>query len=223
MGVINVRSDGPVLVIELARADRGNTLNRALQQELADTWEAFDNDASLRVAVLHGAPNVFSIGHDVAELAGDPSISPVPNEQFYPLHLSKPVIAAIDGPCYGLGFDLALACDLRVAGVGALFGFVDQHLHVPYRVASVLLPRMVFMGTALELIYSGQAIEAVQMRKLGLVSDLVASGTAASRATELAHEMARRFGVGRDFRKQAILGLSGVPLPAAMRTARLPR
>lgn len=223
MALLNTRNEGPVMIVELARADRGNALNRALQAGLVETWEAFENDDALRVAVLHGAPEVFSIGHDVAELAADPSVSPLADDRLFPLHLSKPVIAAIDGPCYGLGFELALACDLRVAGAGALFGFADPHLHVPYRVAAVLLPRMTFLGASLDLIYAGRVMDAAGMRDLGLVSELAARGAAASRAGELARDMARRFGPGCDFRKQAIWGLSGVPLPAAMHSARLPR
>jgi enoyl-CoA hydratase/carnithine racemase len=219
---VNHRTDGQVLIVELARADRGNALNRALQKDLARTWEMFDNDDDLRVAVLHGAPDVFSIGHDVAELAADATASPVCSEDLYPLHLRKPVIAAIEGPCYGLGFELALACDLRVAGEGALFGFADPHLFVPYRVAAVLLPRMTFVGASLDLIFSGRVLDAAKMQELGLVSDVTPAGAAAAQAIELAHAMIRRFD-GNDFRKQAIWSLSGVPLPAAMRMARTPR
>lgn len=223
MSYVNRRIDGPVLSIELARADRGNALNRALQQELALAWEAFESDDDLRIAVLHGASTVFSIGHDVAELAADLSAGPVADAKLFPLHLSKPVIAAIDGPCYGLGFELALACDLRVASEGAQFGFADPHLYVPYRVASVLLPRMTFLGASLDLIFSGHIVSAPEMRRLGLISELAASAGAAVRAIELAHAMSRRFTSGCDFRKQAIWRLSGMPLPTAMQMARTVR
>jgi len=223
MNALRQRIDGNVLTIELARADCGNALNRALQRELAEAWERFDVDENLRVAVLQGAPNVFSIGHDVAELAADDSASPVVEEGMYPLHLSKPVIAAIDGPCYGLGFELALACDLRVAGEGALFGFADPHLFVPLRVAAVLLPRMTFLGKSLELILSGRIFDAAEMREIGLVSEQAGKGLAQVRASELAHGMVERFGGARDFRKQAIWRLSGMPLPTAMQLARSPR
>jgi len=223
MTVLTERIEEGVFTIELACADSGNALNRSLQRAIAESWERFENDDRLRVAVLQAARDVFSIGHDVAELAADAAASPVPDESMYPLHLSKPVIAAIEGPCYGLGFELALACDLRVAGEGALFGFPDPHLFVPYRVAAVLLPRMTFLGESLELILSGGLFEASEMRALGLVSEQTATGLAGVRAKELAHDMVRRFKGTRDFRKQAILRLSGMPLPAAMQLARSPR
>jgi len=223
MALLKKRIDGHVLIVEFARADSGNALNRMVQRELAEAWEALENDDDLRVAVLHGGPDVFSIGHDVAELAAEAAALAVSREDLYPLHLSKPVIAAVDGPCYGLGFELALACDLRVAGEGAQFGFADPHLFVPYRVASVLLPRMSFLGTSLDLILSGRILGAAKMQELGLVSELAAEGAATIRATELAHAIVQRFGAGRDFRKQAIWRFSGMPLPAAMQIARSPR
>ncbi len=223
MEFLDTRIEGPVLSVGLARADRGNALNRSLQRELALTWASFESDDNLRIAVLHGAATVFSIGHDVAELAADPAVGPIPDEHLFPLHLSKPVIAAIDGPCYGLGFELALACDLRVASEGAQFGFVDPHLFVPYRVASVLLPRMTFLGASLDLIFSGHRVSAAEMRELGLVSELVAGADTTARAIELAQDMSRRFSGGGDFRKQAILRLSGMALPTAMQMARTVR
>jgi enoyl-CoA hydratase/carnithine racemase len=195
-------------------------LNRVLQRELAEAWETLENDDVLHVAVLQGAPHVFSIGHDVVELAAEAAGLAVSDESLFPLHLSKPVIAVVEGPCYGLGFELALACDLRVAGEQAQFGFADPHLFVPYRVASVLLPRMTFLGKSLELIFSGRILGAAEMREAGLVSELAPAGAAAARAIGLAHAMIGRFAGARDFRKQAIWGLSGIPLPAAMRIAR---
>src|SRR6187551_2076888 len=119
MALLDKRIDGHLLILEIVRADCGNALNRALQRELVEAWEAFENDDELRVAVLQGAPHVFSIGHDVVELAAGGADLAVSDESLFPLHLSKPVIAAVEGPCYGLGFELALACDLRVAGEGA--------------------------------------------------------------------------------------------------------
>src|SRR6185436_6046713 len=220
MSSLNKRTDGHLLILELARVECGNALNQALQRELAEVWDWFENDDDLHAAVLHGAPDVFSIGHDVVELARGAAALAVSDQDLFPLHLSKPVIAAVEGPCYGLGFELALACDLRVAGEGAQFGFADPHLHVPCRVASVLLPRMTFLGKSLDLIFSGRILGAAELREAGLVSELAPEGGAATRATELAHAMIQRFAGARDFRKQAIWGLSGIPLPAAMRIAR---
>ncbi len=217
------RTEGNLLVVELARTGQGNALNRELQQQLAETWQAFEEDDNLSVAVLHGGGGVFSIGHDVAELAANPSLSPLPIDDLFPLHISKPVIAAIEGPCYGLGFELALSCDLRIAAEGALFGFADANLQVPYRLASVLLPRMTAMGTSLELIFSGKILSAMQMRDALLLSEVTAQGGALTAAMTAARAMVRRFGQAPSFRKRNIWSLSGMSLPAAMNLARMPR
>lgn len=217
------RTEGSLLVVELARVPQGNALNQELQQLLAQTWREFDDDDSLSVAVLCGAQEVFSIGHDVQELARDASISPLPDDGMFALNTSKPVIAAIEGPCYGLGFELALSCDLRIAGDGALFGFADSNLHVPYRLATVLLPRMTAMGRSLELIFSGKILSVAQMHEASLLSQVTAKGGAVAAALEAARGMAQRFGQAKSFRKRNIWSLSGLPLPAAMNLARMPR
>lgn len=223
MASLAKRTEGNVLVIELDRADKGNALNRALQQELAQTWQEFEDSDNLRVAVLQGAANVFSIGHDVQELASDASMSPVPEDALFPLHISKPVIAAIEGPCYGLGFELALGCDLRIAGEGSMFGLADPNLFVPYRLATVLLPRMTVLGKSLELIFAGRILSAAQMSEARLVNQVTAKGEAAAIALAAAREMAQRFPSARAFRKRNIWSLSGMSLPAAMSLARKPQ
>lgn len=222
MALLIKRTEGNVFVVELTRADQGNALNRELQQQLAQTWQEFEDTDNLRVAVLQGAANVFSIGHDVKELASDASISPLPDNELFPLQISKPVIAAIEGPCYGLGFELALSCDLRIAGEGAMFGLADPHLFVPYRLATVLLPRMTFLGKSLDLILSGRILSAKDMGEARLVSQVTAKGGAAVAAMDAAHGMAKRFANAQAFRKRNIWSLSGMPLPAAMRLARMP-
>jgi enoyl-CoA hydratase len=223
MASLVTSTEGNVLVVELTRAATGNALNQELQQQLAQTWQDFEDADGLRVAVLKGAASVFSIGHDVQQLAADESVSPVADDAMFPLHIGKPVIAAVEGPCYGLGFELALSCDLRIAGEGALFGFADPHLFVPYRVATVLLPRMTLAGKSLELILSGRILSAQDMSAAGLLTDVTAKGGAITVAMDAAHRMAQRFSSAQAFRKRNIWSLSGLPLPAAMNLARMPR
>lgn len=220
---LSTKVDGNVLVIELTRADKGNALNRQLQSEIAQAWRDFEANEELRVAVLQGAPNVFSIGHDVAQLAADSAASPVPDDALFALKIGKPVIAAIEGPCYGLGFELALSCDLRIAGEGAMFGFADPNLYVPYGVASVLLPRMTLVGKSLDMLLAGKLLDAHAMREARLVTDVTAKGGAAAAALDIARALAARFTNAAAFRKRQIWSLSGLPLPAAMNFARMPQ
>jgi enoyl-CoA hydratase len=135
-----------------------------------------------------------------------------------PLRATKPVIAAIEGACYGVGFELALACDLRVAGEGSRFGFPDLEADVAYRVASVLLPRITFAGLGLELLLSARIVDAREALDGRLVNRVVEEGRALEAALATANAMLTR--IPGDFRKPRILGFSGVPLVTALRAAR---
>ena len=218
MSLIRTSAERHILTVELCRAAEGNALNRELQRELVSCWEQFEADEELWMAVLHGEGGVFSIGHDVEELRQDEDEkgSTVPDPRLFPLRLSKPVIAAVEGPCYGLGFELALSCDLRIVGQGALFGFPDQNLYVSYRVASALLPRMTSTGVALELLMSAKTVGSERMEELKLVNLVTPGGGALARAQEEATSMVERFGSVGAFQKKRILQLSGMSIPAAM-------
>ncbi|MBI2172345.1 MAG: enoyl-CoA hydratase/isomerase family protein [Chloroflexi bacterium] len=222
MPLLTTKKDGKVLIVELRRADKGNALSRQLQLELTTAWQELEDSDDLLVGIVHGGGTMFSVGHDVEELArgqGDAS-SPIPEDGMFPLNLRKPVIAAVEGPCYGLGFELALSCDLRVAGRGAMFGFPDAHLFVPYRVASVLLPRMTFAGTSLELLLTGKVLDAEHMQRARLVNQVAPRGQALPVALEAAKAMTRQFKSAEAFKKRKVWQFSGIPVPAAMSIAR---
>jgi enoyl-CoA hydratase len=184
---------------------------------LVAAWQEYEDTDDAWVAVLTGQGGAFSVGHDVQELAhgeGEEA-SPEAERGLLPLELSKAVIAAIEGPCYGLGFELALACDLRIAGERAMFGFPDQNLYVGYKVATVLLPRMTNLGVSLDLLFTGKIMDARRAEQVRLVSELAPAGQALARAVEAAKGMAQRFGSAEAFQKRRLWGLSGVPLPTA--------
>ena len=214
----NYVKDGPILVVEMRRPEAGNALSRELQEGLAAAWEELEGDDSLVAGVLHGAGGVFSVGHDAAELqAGGPS---EPVEGLFPYTLSKPAVAAVEGQCYGLGFELALACDLRVAAADAGFGFPDNGLPVSYRLAAALLPRMTNLGASLDLLLTGRTMDAPRLEGLRLVNRTTQPGQALDAALEMARDMAQRFGAAGAFRKELLWRLTGLPLPTALDLAR---
>lgn len=222
MTFISTSSAEHVMTITLSRPEHGNALNRQLQHDLIATWEAFEEADDLWIAVLHGDGGIFSVGHDVEELAngvGDQS-SPIPARGLFPLRLHKPVIAAVEGPCYGLGFELALSCDLRIVGQDARFGFPDQNLYVAYNVGSVLLPRMTNAGLGLELLTTGKVMEPEHLQQLRLVNKVVPSREALASAQEAAASMAHRVKSAWDFQKRQVWQLSGVPVVTAMAMVR---
>ena len=220
MASISARRDGKVLIVELKRPEAGNALSREVQTELSEIWQDLESAEDVSVGVLHGAGGVFSIGHDREELRQIGPAGALPDEAMFPFRLRKPVIAATEGPCYGLGFELALSCDLRVAAEGSLFGFPDRNLLVPYRLASVLLPRMTFLGISEELLFAGRVMDSVEMRKARIVNVKVERGAALDAAIAAAREMAERAGSPKAFRKRATWQLSGLPLPYAMSVVR---
>jgi enoyl-CoA hydratase/carnithine racemase len=212
---LNLRRQDKVLVIEIEGRD-GNTLTLELQARLAATWAEFEDDDALLVAVLHGAGGDFSTGHDPAELRAGATTEAA--EGLFPLHLHKPVIAAVEGRCHGLGLELALACDLRVMAEGARLGLPAFDLPVPYRLASVLLPRQTFSGLAFELLFTGRELTAREARDARLAAAVTPYGAALAGALELTDALFRRGGAAPA--KQQLLSASGLPLPVAMAQAR---
>ena len=217
---VNLTRHGPILLAEMRRLESGNALSRELQQGLEAAWQELESEDALLVGVLHGAGGTFSVGHDVEELLSG-GISPDPLEGLFPYTLTKPVIAAVEGRCYGLGFELALACDLRVAAADASFGFPDTKLAVSYRLASVLLPRMTNLGAGLDLLLTGETMDAPRLERLRLVNRTAPTGQSLTRAIEMATDMAQRFGSAGAFRKEQVWQLSGLPLPTALNLARM--
>ena len=220
--LLSYQQNGQILVVRLERPESGNALNRQLQRELLEAWEYLETDDDLRVAVVQGAGGIFSVGHDVPELldaADDPSMAE-PLDGLFPYTLSKPVIAAVEGECYGLGFELALACDLRIAAEDARFGFPDTDLPVAYRLASVLLPRMTNVGVGLDLLLTGEVMTARKMQQMRLIGQVAPTGEALSQAMETAREMTARFNTIGAFRKRQIWQFSGLPPVTALNLAR---
>src|SRR5208337_5030416 len=192
---VSVRADGRVTVVTIERAECRNAVDLETARALFDAFKRFDADPTAAVAVLTGAGGAFSAGPDLEALAeGD--FEPIePDGEFGPmgptrLKLAKPVIAAVEGPAVAGGMELALWCDLRIAGRSAVFGLFNRRFGVPLiDLATIRLPRIVGHGRALELILTGRAVGAEEALRIGLVNEMVFDGEALARATALAHEL----------------------------------
>jgi enoyl-CoA hydratase len=174
----------------------------ALNQAMLD----FDANPNVDVAVLWGAGGAFCAGWDLkraSALSGDnpipeltygPPGSAVPRGPMGPtrLALSKPVIAAIEGPAVAGGMEIALWCDLRVMARDAFMGVFCRRWGVPLiDGGTVRLPRVIGRGRALDLILTGRKVEAEECLSLGLCERVVESGEALVAAQALAAEIAR--------------------------------
>jgi len=188
-----------VATISFNRPEHRNALSPIMLDELAAAVRAAQADDAVRVLVLTGAGRAFCAGGDVksmAEIAGGPipanreQVGQIQEAQLLLRRCAKPLIAAVNGAAYGAGLDLACAADFRVAADTARFCEVYVRLGLaPGGGGAWLLPRIVGLTAALDLILSGEPIDAEAALRIGLVSRVV-PGDALPEATR---ELARRF------------------------------
>lgn len=190
--------DGPVAVVTLDRPDVLNAVDPETDRALVDAWHRFASDDALRVAVLRGAGRAFCAGVDVTRLddfyarrdgARELGIGGITRD----LTLDKPVLAAIHGPCFGLGLELALACDLRVAATDALFCLPETKLGIiPGQGGTQRLPRLVGPAVALEMILTAEPVDASRAEDVGLVHEVVGRDGLEDAVDGLARRLAAR-------------------------------
>lgn len=167
--------------VSVNRPDRLNALNADTVDEIGKVFRALESDESVRGVVLTGAgEKAFVAGADIAELSKMGPITGVAvsrqgQDVFRAIELMrKPVVAAINGFALGGGLELALACHLRIASENARFGLPEVKLGIiPGYGGTVRLPRLVGRGRALQMILTGEMIDAEEARRIGLVNDVV--------------------------------------------------
>jgi enoyl-CoA hydratase/carnithine racemase len=189
---------GAVLLLTLNRPDRLNAWNDALEREYFEQLDGAEDDPGVRAIVVTGAGRGFCAGADLADIAdasegdSDDEWANRARPRSRPLELRKPLIAAINGPAVGLGLVEALYCDLRFSTPEAKLGtaFAIRGLIAEYG-AAYLLPRIVGLSRALDLLYSGRIILGEEALRIGLVDRLVAREKVVDAAVEYADTLAR--------------------------------
>lgn len=181
-------ADGRVRMVRIGRPERRNAINTEAAEALHDAFLAFEAAHDERVAVLTGDDAAFCAGADLKDL---PRLRPSGPLGPTRLQLSKPVIAAVEGWCVAGGLELAVWCDLRVAGRSARLGCLERRWGVPLIDGGTQrLPRIVGLGRALDLVLTGREIGADEALAMGLVNRVVEDGTALTAAITLATEIA---------------------------------
>jgi enoyl-CoA hydratase len=189
--LIEPRAD--LAIITVNRPDKLNALNEDVVRELRSAFEWARADDAVHGVILTGSgEKAFVAGADIGELAKMTSLTGVGvsragQETFRLIEtLSKPVVAAVNGFALGGGLELALACHIRVASDNAKLGLPEEKLGIiPGYGGTVRIPRLIGRGRALEMILTGEMIEAHEALRLGLVNHVVTSAELPAFAEEL--------------------------------------
>lgn len=190
---------GSVAVLTLNRPDRMNGWTPQLEELYFDHLTELARDDQVRAVVVTGAGRAFCAGADMGDLddlsAGRAQLPAAGSSRpkTFPLAMPKPLVAAVNGACAGLGLVQALMCDVRIAEPGAKLtasfskvGLVAEHG------ISWLLPRHVGVGNALDLLMSSRVLLAEEALRMGLVQQVCAPGTVVETAVAYAEELVRR-------------------------------
>lgn len=195
-----VEQEGHRLVVTMNRPDARNALSAEMMDIMRAAWDRVNGDPDIRVAILTGAGGAFCAGADLKAMT-----SSHPGESFQgggwdlstikPLlkgfRLTKPLIAAVEGPAIAGGTEILQATDIRVAGESARFGVSEPRWGLyPLGGSAVRLTRQIPYTVAADLLLTGRHIKAAEAKEIGLVGHVVPDGTALDKAREIADMIA---------------------------------
>ena len=199
---VTLEAKGGVAWIRMNRADKLNAIGAVMRKQLSDAVKQAERDDAARVVVVTGSGRVFSAGGDIAEMnQGMGSRTPdelgrILRDEYGAMFIRmrtmpKPVIAAMNGPAFGIGASLALACDIRIGTPDSSLteAFINIGL-VMEGGASFLLPRLAGLGVAYEMFFSGKPLSAADAHRLGLINRIVAADRLEQEVQELGEHIA---------------------------------
>ncbi|HEX7575556.1 MAG TPA: enoyl-CoA hydratase-related protein [Candidatus Methanoperedens sp.] len=195
---IKIEKRKEIGIITFNRPEVMNIVDTETLLELADSLTDLETDTQIRVIIITG-DKTFSSGADVTELKEKhPDEAGVFSRLGHNVcnhveNMVKPVIAAVNGYALGAGCEIALACDIRIAGESAKFGQPEVNLGlIPGFGATQRLTRLVGIGWAKELILSGRIIDAIEAESIGLVNNVVEDNELMAKAKEMAQVLAQK-------------------------------
>jgi enoyl-CoA hydratase/carnithine racemase len=198
---VRTETAGGVRTIVLDRPEVLNAMDPGMRFALLDEFERADDDESVRAVVITGAGRGFCSGADLRNGVGGFAPGAAPDGPYRDgggalvrrmLRMGVPVIAAVNGPAFGIGAALTLGADVRIAARSARFGFVYTRLGIaPEGLSSWLLRETVGLPRAIDWLLSGRAVDAPEAFAAGLVREVVAEDGLLDRALEVAQEYIR--------------------------------
>ncbi|MEI5666347.1 crotonase/enoyl-CoA hydratase family protein [Bosea sp. CCNWLW174] len=233
---VRIERSGKVATVIHARPEARNAMDPDSAIALTDAFVALDADPETAVIVFWGEGGAFCAGWDlkyaqaftqaerfrseiVEGLAFPPGDAPPPRGPMGPsrLEMSKPVIAAVEGPAVAGGMELALWCDVRVMAQDAYFGVYCRRWGIPLiDGGTVRLPRLVGQGRALEIVMTGRKVEAEEALRIGLCEKVVARGEARAAAEAMAQEIARFPSGAMLVDRRSVIAGHGLPVREAL-------
>lgn len=196
--------NGHIAVLTLNRPNKLNAINQPMVAELIEAFRDVAQDDDVRVLVMTGAGHAFCAGHDMGEGKG-PAISghsgtvaqdrqTVRRGQRVVTvlrEIDKPVIAMVNGVAVGGGFDLALACDIRLGSENTRLRAYTHIGLIPTLAAAWLMPRIIGLSKSAEVLFTGDFIEAKDALRMGLLDRLVSAQDLEKETMGLAHKIAK--------------------------------
>ncbi|MCB1292462.1 MAG: crotonase/enoyl-CoA hydratase family protein [Mycobacterium sp.] len=195
-----IEQRGPVLIVTMNRPEARNALSGEMLSLMVEAWDRVDTDPDIRVCILTGAGGYFCAGMDLKAASAKPPGDSFADGSYDPSRidgllkgrrLTKPLIAAIEGPAIAGGTEILQGTDIRVAGESAKFGISEARWSLyPMGGSAVRLVRQIPYTIACDLLLTGRHISAAEARDYGLIGHVVPDGQALARALEIAEVIA---------------------------------
>ncbi|MCB9408740.1 crotonase/enoyl-CoA hydratase family protein [Mycolicibacterium sp.] len=195
-----IEQRGPVLIVTMNRPEARNALSGEMLSIMVEAWDRVDSDPDIRVCILTGAGGYFCAGMDLKAATTKPPGDSFADGSYDPSRidgllkgrrLTKPLIAAVEGPAIAGGTEILQGTDIRVAGESARFGISEARWSLyPMGGSAVRLVRQIPYTIACDLLLTGRHISAPEARDYGLIGHVVPDGQALARAMEIAEVIA---------------------------------
>jgi enoyl-CoA hydratase len=225
-----VERSGHTLVLRMNRPEAKNAFSPNMLARMAEAWDTADADDDIRCVILTGSTEVFCAGADLKSMSADPAPDDVHAQRFKAdagmawkallrhHHLTKPLIAAVEGPAIAGGTEILQATDIRVAGESATFGVAEVRRGLfPLGGSTVRLRRQIPYTLAAEMLLTGKTITADEALRYGLIGSVVPDGTALDRAQEIADAISANGPLSVKAIKRSLRETEGLPEDEALK------
>jgi enoyl-CoA hydratase len=218
-----IEQRGRITILTVNRPERMNALNIQTREEIREAFAELRRDPEVRVAIITGAgEKAFIAGADITEFEGKSPVEQREVMRRVPVfdvmeEFPKPVIAMINGYALGGGCEIALSCDLRIASTNARFGLPEVRLGIiPGGGGTQRLTRLIGEGKAMEMILTGEMIDAGEALRLGLINYAVEPEELESKTMEVAGKIAEMSPVALAMAKQSVKNAARLDLRAGL-------